>query len=168
MTTGKNETGQIALDERTRAIAFNFTPAAKRKFRRRLEILHQWRELIARGLSMAAAAKALHKPYITLYRWARRPEPNTHKCGQKSVFKKLNVPVPVISRVQRLQLAGMSNADAWRAVAKEPICPDAVADCLKTAKTIPPSFLKGSRLVRITVKAVMGIDFTVMERRVLK
>lgn len=156
-----------AFTDEVKALAFTYTKAARREIRRRENIMADWRRLIGEGMSKEAAAKALRQSSVTLWRWSRRLLPNTFRCGQHSAFEKFNVPLQVISRVQRLCVAGMKQEQAWRSVAKEKFCPPALAEYLSHAPKIPPSFLKASRLSRFSLKVIKGVDFTIMEKRLL-
>lgn len=137
------------------------TPWASAEIRRRKRILSEFGQLIASGLSMAAAAKKLRQSFVTLWRWRKCLEPKTANCGRRTVLSRANVPPKIIHRVQRMQLAGMGNVAAWRAVGNEAGCPPALAEFLKAARNIPPSFLRASRLQKEQAIIIKGADFTV-------
>jgi len=139
-----------------------FTRYQIRETQRREKILTSFHALRAQGFSQAKAAKQLRQCLWTLLNWKKRVLPLTDRCGGKSSFDRWAAPSSVVARVQRLQLAGSSNADAWRAVADEKCCPANLANFLRTAKTIPPSFLRASRLTRATARVIKGHNFQVL------
>jgi hypothetical protein len=154
-----------ALEE-ARAIALVYpSPWAKKEIVRRRKILAGHRRLIASGMSVVAAARKLRTSPATIWRWRKRIAPDTFRCGRPSPFKQAQVPAEIIDVVQRAQLTGISNIKAWRGAANEPTCPPALAEFLRVAQTIPPSFLRATRLLRltVTVKVIKGARFTVME-----
>jgi hypothetical protein len=129
-----------------------------RELRRRRKILAEFDLLLAQGINKTTAAKQLRQSFTTLWRWRKRVMPLVSP-GVKSSFARFAVRPSTVARVQRLQLAGMGNATAWRRVATERITPPALRDFLISTKSIPPSFLKASRLVVKTVEVVSGANF---------
>lgn len=140
-----------------------FTPKLTRwqirETRRRRKILAEFDLLITQGNKKHRAAAQLQQPYTTLWRWRNQVVPLVSP-GRKSSFEKIEVPPAVVNRVQRLQLSGLGNDTAWRRVATDRITPPALRDFLLSAKTIPLSFLKASRLTVSTVKVVSGANFS--------
>jgi uncharacterized protein YoaH (UPF0181 family) len=162
----KDSSDPNALAE-ARALALLYpTPWAKKEIRRRQNILADFRELVAAGMSRGAAARKAGSTYPTVWRWLRRSTPDTFRCGRKSPFNEANVSAEIVERIQELQLTGLSNPAAWWSIASEEICPPSLADFLRAAKRIPPSFLKATRLLRywVRIRVVKGRKFTVMER----
>jgi hypothetical protein len=148
------------------AIPLDSKPLTKwetREIRRRKRILERFDSLVAGGMSQGKAAGQLRQSLTTLWRWKRRVAPAVHNSGRKTAFVNMAVPVAVVKRVQRLQLAGNGNAAAWRAVAGEKICPPVLAEFLRTTGNIPPSFLKRTRVMQVSVKVMQSEDFTAME-----
>lgn len=140
----------------------HLTPSVKREIRRRDGILTKFEGLLAGGMSQAQAAKKMRQSLVTLWRWRKCVVP---ACipGRTPAFSLANVPESIIKRVQRLQVGGMGNANAWRAVANEKACPEMLRKFLKSARTIPASFLKASRLNRQTVTLIKGRGFSVLQ-----
>ena len=143
-----------------------FTPRLTRwqirETRRRKEILAAFDLLLRQGNSKRSAARQLRQPYTNLWRWRKRvvPLPN---LGRKSSFAHFVIPRAVVYRVQRLQMSGMGNAKAWRAVATKRICPSVLRGFLLSSRHIPPSFLRETRLVRMTLRVAIGASFCLIE-----
>ena len=129
-----------------------------RELNRRSALLQTFDALCANGLSRAAAAAELHLSCATLWRWKRRLAPRTHFSGRPSALELLSIPDKVLDSVRRLQLSGCGNAKAWRLMAERLDCPANLAAFLRGARTIPPSFLRATRLVRRSVRLVEGPD----------
>jgi len=130
-----------------------------REVRRRQKILTAFHSLIDSGMSRVTAAKQLRQSLTTLWCWERRIIPLTHRCGRKSLFDQWAVSPAIVRRVQRFQIAGMSNANAWRAVLTEKRCPPHLADFLRKVQNIPLSFLRASRIVREPAQLIRGRGF---------
>lgn len=138
---------------------FDLTDWGNREIARRRLLIRKFDEMVARGRSRLRAARKLRTGATTIWRWKRRLAPLTALCGRKSVASKFLFSCELLSRVEALQLAGMTNATAWRRMAKEPECPPDIADFLRTAKALPPSFLRLTKVRRIKLTALIGRNF---------
>src|ERR1051326_5787140 len=136
--------------KRLRSLSFliplDATPWAKSEVIRRLRCCHRFTNLLHDGYSRAAAARQLHIPYVTLWRWLQRPLPEKHKCGRKSRLSVFDPPPEMLLKIERLQVVGLSNKAAWLAAAELPECPGKLKNFLRLAKSLPPSFLSATRL----------------------
>jgi hypothetical protein len=126
-----------------------------------LHLLRAFDALVAEGKTRAAAAKQLRVGAATIWRWQKLGViPGFSNCGRKSDFAAFNVPEHLLGTVRRLQLTGMTNAAAWKAAADLPHCPPAIAGYLKSRDTVPPSFLRATRLARRTATVIESGEFT--------
>jgi hypothetical protein len=157
-----------SLDRHLRGAGRKFSPRAlpfltangEKEVKRRRELLIGIAILRARGLSKTQSRKKMGVSAATLFRWERRLAPLTAYCGRRSALEILKVSGRLLSRIQRLQLRGMSNAAAWRYYCGFADCPKLLAR-FKNAKSIPPSLLKATRLVKATV--LIGRDFALIQ-----
>jgi len=115
----------------------------------RTEILRRLEDLTRWGFSKTAAAKILGVSYSSIRRWKKNGVvPTTSKCGRKSKAEKFKISQEMLRRIEVLQLAGMGNEAAWRKVCSDWQCDRELAAFVKSAKTLPPSFLGLTRLNR--------------------
>jgi hypothetical protein len=135
----------------------------RREVNRRVRLMESFQELTRRGLTKEQAARKLRIGETTLWRYRKRIEPLTVNCGRKSIVEKLNPPAAILRAVRRLQVAGLSNADAWRAVAEDPRCPTELAKYLRSTGNISRSLLAATRLTRRKATVIEGPEFTVIE-----
>jgi len=130
----------------------------------RIETLKRFQALMDSGMSQAAAARELRVSVPTIWRWSKHGvAPRFSRCGRKSLLNLLNPPAQVFRRVRELQLAGKSNAAAWKAVAEEPVCPPSLAQYLRGCKTIAARLLAATKLIRCKAVILKCQDFTVIK-----
>ncbi len=165
--TPQNQTGEsrdnatgVSRLPAAAAIPSGLTHYQRREIRRRQRKLNQVAELIAAGLSEEKAAKLLRLSTASLWRWRRGLVPATNRCGRHPIFARFKITERLVSKVQKLVVAGCSHEKAWRALADDPHCPKELAEFLRQSATIPPSFLAASRLNKIRIIASIGINFT--------
>ena len=127
---------------------------------RRQRILTLVDQLTSAGHTKERAAKLAKVNPSTLWRWRKRLIPNFENSGRPAVIDSFQVSESLIGKVQRLQLAGLSNSGAWRQIAEDPSCPLDLAAFLRATVTLPPSFLNASRLVSSAAKIISGRNFT--------
>ena len=142
-----------------RALPVNLTANERRVFERRQKQLHDFEVLRRFGVTRDAAAKAVGSSIPSLWRWQKRAAPRYSSCGRKSAYRRFNPPQCLLAKVQKLQLAGISNSDAWRTVARDRDCPAALAWFLRRVPTIPTCFLAQTRLAKRSVPVSEGRDF---------
>jgi hypothetical protein len=123
-------------------------------------VLSRVAELKAAGLSEVKAAKMVGTSPPTLWRWRRRIVPATDRCGRKSPIARFTISDRLISKVQKLRVAGCSNPRAWRALADDPNCPKDLAEFLRTMPAIPKSLAVASRLTKVRTVVLVGKNFT--------
>ena len=135
---------------------------------RRLGRFDQYRQ---EGFSKEAAAKKAGVSPATLWRWQTALEKHGEaglipgiSPGRKSAAAAFMIALEIIAAVERLQLGGRGNAAGWLAFAEDPKCPPALAAFLRTAKTMPPSFLSATRLKKSTARVVEGHNFSHISR----
>jgi hypothetical protein len=138
---------------------FPRTRFERREAVRRKLLLERFDGLRSKGLSGVAAARELRVAYTSLWRYRKRLLPQTHLSGRKPMAPGLQIPGWALAQVQRLQLSGKGNAAAWRALPANPRCPPHLAKFLRTAKSLPPSLLKLTRLQRQRITALTGPNF---------
>jgi hypothetical protein len=122
---------------------------------RRLHLLEEFDYLRAAGASQAEAVRLLRPAkvsLVSLWRWKKRIVPLTHKCGRKSALENLAVPAWAVLRVRTLRLRGMQNASAWRSFGRNADCPPDLAEFIRNARNIPPSFLRATRVIKNTTE----------------
>jgi hypothetical protein len=117
-------------------------------------------ELKAAGWSEARAAKFASASTSSLWRWRRCIVPQWNYCGRSSIFDTFKITPNLISKVQKLRIAGLSNQNAWRALANIPSCPKDLAAYLRHAPAIPPKFFAAIRLTKIRATVCFGKNFT--------
>jgi hypothetical protein len=127
---------------------------------RRQRILDLVTGLRAARWSEAKAAKFVSASTSSLWRWRRCIVPQWNKCGRSSIFDTFKITPNLISKVQKLKIAGLSNQNAWRALADIPSCPKDLAAYLRLAPAIPPKFFAASRLTKIRATVFLGKNFT--------
>jgi hypothetical protein len=137
--------------------------STEREIRRRQRKLSAFNRLVAAGFSQMQAAKRIRVSLPSLWRWQHRLEPQTGNCGRTSILEHLAVPAFILERVRRLQLAGRANAAAWQQIANDSDCPDQLAQFLRQARSIPPSFLRATRLERIKATAIRASGFVFIQ-----
>jgi hypothetical protein len=133
-----------------------------REVKRRIAILTRFLELRRAGLSNVRAAKKAGTSATTVWRWKNRGvQPRTGSCGRKAIINQIAIPGVVVKKIQRLQLSGLGNTTAWRALAKDRACPPALRKYLRRARTsVAPSLLALTRLTRARIEVVRGAEFT--------
>lgn len=127
---------------------------------RRQGILDLVAELKAAGWSEAKAAKLASANTTSLWRWRRCIVPQWNNSGRSSIFDTFKITPNLISKVQKLRIAGLSNQNAWRALANIPSCPKDLEAYLRLAPAIPPKFFTASRLTKIRATVFLGKNFT--------
>jgi len=130
------------------------------EIRRRQRILSRFMELTAAGASQLKAAKQLRVGNVSIWRWRKRIAPLTERCGRKPAAAKFKIGNAMLEWIEALQLSGMGNAAAWRAVGNDPQCDPALAEFLRSAKSIPPSFLALSKITKTKAVVLSGRHFT--------
>jgi len=128
--------------------SFSATDFQLKEIERRRLLIRTFDALIAKGLSQTAASKELQVSVQSVWRWRKRIAPATHRCGRKSKASRFEISTQILRRIEALQLAGMSNAMAWRSACDHPECNPELAAFVKSAKTLPPSFLTLTKLDR--------------------
>jgi hypothetical protein len=139
------------------------TPWARSEIKRRKRILAKLDVLLSAGMSLKKASKKLRVNCVTLWRYRQNIQPATGFCGRRSALEKFKIPKSLVELVQRLQLAGRSNVAAWREVAKNRRCPEALARFLGAARFIPPSLVKATRLKKETITVLRGNNFVMVQ-----
>ena len=127
---------------------------------RRQRILDLVAELKAAGWSEANAAKFAGASTSSLWRWRRCIVPQWNYCGRSSIFDTFKISANLISKVQKLRIAGLSNRNAWCTLANIPSCPKDLAAYLRLAPAIPPKFFAASRVTKIRTTVFLGKNFT--------
>ena len=126
---------------------------------RRQRILELVAELKAGGWSEAKAAKLASANTTSLWRWRRCIVPQWNNSGRSSIFDTFKITPNLISKVQKLRIAGLSNKNAWRALADIPSCPKDLAAFLRFTPGITPVFFRASRLTKIRATVFLGVKF---------
>lgn len=172
MTTGLSRPGAEETSGQRRAVqepgalisGDGLTRSQRREIERRRKVLEAFDALIEKGMPQPEAAKELRLGIVTIWRWRQRLEPLTANCGRKTALEKFNPSAAILSKVRKLQLAGMSNADAWHAVADDPRCPAQLREHLKKTPNVSPSLLAATRLIRRKATVIEGPDFSVIKK----
>jgi hypothetical protein len=138
---------------------------ARKQIRIRRKNLEAFDEMVAGGMAKSVAAKILRTSLVSLWRHRKRLVPIAGGKGRVSLFKRLGVLPQFPARVERLQIErGLSNAEAWRAIATRRDCPAPLAAFLQTCNSIPLSFLRESKIRKVPLRAKLfyGHSFAIV------
>lgn len=125
---------------------------------RRRQILQTFDALLKKGMSKAAASRELRVAPVNLWRWRQRIAPLTHLCGRHGAVDAVPVPDWMIRAVCKLRASGVGNVRAWRAIGRDPRCPQVLAGILQ-GKNIPGRLLRLTQSVRKRVTLIRSGGF---------
>jgi hypothetical protein len=152
------------LNTPRRSFSPTLTRSEAREIARRETIMERFDDLFRYGFPQAEAARMVNISIPTLWRWRKNILPLTANCGRKSALQKFSPPPAILATVRRLQLTGKTNSDAWRAVAGDDQCPPALAKHLRSAKSVAPSLLAATRLVKRVAMIIEGPEFSLITK----